>query len=146
MAADTTPTDDRSTRVLVVDNDARVRAALCAFIGSSPDLSIAGEASSPAGAYEANEALHPDVVVLDILRPTAEDGLEVLEYLAATGLAVVALSIRDELRAPALAAGAAAFVEKYAGSDTLLETLREVAAPARGRAEPPIRLARPSRP
>ncbi len=116
-----------------MDNDARVRTALCALIGSSPGLSVAGEASSRSGAYEANEALGPDVVVLDILLPTAEDGLEVLKQLAATGGAVIALSIREELRTAAFAAGAAAFVEKYAGPDALLGALRDVVARVPGR-------------
>ncbi len=126
VTADTTQTGGRTGTVLVVDNDTRVRAALCALIGSSPGLSVAGEASSKSAAYAANEALCPDVVVLDILLPSAEDGLEVLSHLAATGRAVVALSIREGLRAAAFAAGAVAFVEKYAGPDALLETLRDV--------------------
>lgn len=68
----------------------------------------------------------PDVVVLDILLPSVEDGLEVLSHLAATGRSVVALSIREGLRSAAFGAGAVAFVEKYAGPDALLETLRDV--------------------
>ncbi|MDQ4024493.1 MAG: response regulator [Actinomycetota bacterium] len=128
MTAYTTRTGGTSAKVLVVDNDARVRAALCALIGSSPGLSVAGEASSRSAAYAAMEALRPDVVVLDILLPSAADGLEVLKDLAATGRPVVALSIRYGLRAAALDAGAVAFVEKYAGPDALLETLRSVVA------------------
>ena len=112
--------------ILIVDDDARVRRALCALIESSPGLSVAGEASTKSGAYQADEALRPDVVILDILMPTAQDGLEVLRHLASTGRAVVALSIRDGLRAAAFAAGAGAFVEKYAGPDALLQAVREV--------------------
>ena len=132
MAADTTGVGP--ARILLVDDDARVRRALCALIESSPVLSVAGEASSGPAAYEANEALRPDVVVLDILLPSAEDGLEVLRQLAATGRAVVVLSIREGLRADALAAGAVAFAPKYAGPDALLETLRGVLARLPGRA------------
>ena len=100
---------------------------MCALIESS-GLSVAGDASSGLGAYQAFEALHPDIVVLDLLLPSAEDGLEVLRRLVASGRAVVALSIREALRDDAIAAGAVAFVAKYAGPDALLETLREVAA------------------
>lgn len=126
VTAYTTRTGGTSAKILVVDNDARVRAALCALIDSSPGLSVAGEASSRATACAAVEALRPDVVVLDILLPSAAEGLEVLKDLAATGRPVVALSIRDGLRAAALATGAVAFVEKYAGPDALLETLRNI--------------------
>lgn len=65
-------------------------------------------------------------MVLDILLPSAGDVLEVVKDLAATGRPVVALSIRDGLRSAALDAGAVASVEKYAGRDALLETLRRV--------------------
>ncbi len=127
MTVDTTRPGG-TARVLVVDNDPRVRAALRALIESSPGLSVAGEASSASGAYQADARLCPEVVVLDVLLPTAQDGLEVLKRLAESGRAVVALSIREGVRAAAVAAGAAAFVEKYAGPDALLETLRDVAA------------------
>ncbi len=116
------------TRILVVDNDARVRAALGALIGSSPGLAILGEASSRDAACAAIDTLRPDVVVLDILLPTAEDGLELLGYLAASARPAIALSIREDLREAAFAAGAIAFVAKYAGPDALLQTLRDVAA------------------
>ncbi len=132
MTANTTRTGGTHAQILVVDNDARVRAALCALFRSSPGLSVAGEASSRSGAQEADAARCPDVVVLDILLPSAEDGLEVLRHLASTGRAVVALSIRDGLRSAAFAAGAVAFVEKYAGPDALLETLRDVVAGVTG--------------
>ncbi len=133
MTANTTRTGGTPAKVLVVDNDARVRAALCALIGSSPGLSVAGEASARSVAYQANEKLCPDVVVLDILLPTADEGLELLKDLAVNRRAVVALSIRDGLRTAAFAAGAAAFVEKYAGPDALLETLRDVVTRVPGR-------------
>ena len=123
-------TGGASTHILVVDNDPRVRAALSAVIGSSPGLAILGEASSRLGAYEAIDSLRPDVVVLDILLPTAQDGLEVLQHLAACGRPAIALSIREDLREAAFAAGAVAFVAKYSGPDALLRTLRDVVATA----------------
>ena len=113
-------------RILVVDDDARVRRALCALIRSAPGLSVVAEASSGPATLRADEELDPDVVLLDVLLPSLREGLEVLAALVARGRAVVALSIREELRATALDAGAAAFVEKYAGPDTLLQVLRDV--------------------
>jgi CheY-like chemotaxis protein len=138
VTANTTGTAGAPAQILVVDDDARVRAAVCALIESS-GLPVAGEASSGTGAYQAIEALDPDIVVLDlllpsaedgldVLLPSAEDGLEVLRRLVASGRPVVALSIREGLRAQAIAAGAVAFVAKYAGPDALLETLHEVVA------------------
>lgn len=116
----------KSRLVLVVDDDARVRRALCALIRSAPGLSVVADASSGPATLRADEELRPDVVLLDVLLPSLTEGLEVLQALVARGRAVVALSIRGELRATTLAAGARAFVEKYSGPDALLEVLRHV--------------------
>ena len=115
---------EETRRVLVVDDDARVRHALRALIASAQGLSLAGEASSAADALRADEDLAPDVVLLDLLLPCARQGLDVLERLVARGREVIALSIRVELRRPALDAGAAAFLEKGVGPDALLDVLR----------------------
>lgn len=112
----------------MADDDGRVRRALCALIESSPGLAVAGEARSATATLRADRELAPDIVLLDVLLPTAEDGLDVLRRLAANDRPVVALSVRESFRAIVLAAGAAAFVEKYAGPDELLATLSRVAA------------------
>lgn len=111
-------------RVLVVDDDARVRHALRALIASAQGLSLAGEASSGPDALRSDEELIPDVVLLDLLLPSAQQGLDVLGHLVTRGREVIALSIRVELRRPALDAGAAAFVEKGVSPDVLLDVLR----------------------
>ena len=115
---------DETRRVFVVDDDSRVRHALRALIASAAGLSLAGEASSAPDALRGDEELVPDVVVLDLLLPSAQQGLDVLEHLVTRGREVIALSIRVELRRPALDAGAAAFVEKGVSPDVLLDVLR----------------------
>jgi DNA-binding NarL/FixJ family response regulator len=115
---------EATRRVLVVDDDARVRHALRALIRSSHGMSVAGEASSAGDAILADEQLEPDVVVLDLLLPSAQEGMDVLARLVGRGREVIALSIRVELRRAALEAGAAAFVEKGVGPDLLLNVLR----------------------
>ncbi|HUR17843.1 MAG TPA: response regulator [Acidimicrobiales bacterium] len=111
-------------RVLVVDDDARVRHALRALLTSSHGLAVAGEAASAPDALRVDEQLLPDIVLLDLLLPTAQEGLEVLRRLVGRGRTVVALTIRVQLRQAALDAGAAAFVEKGVSPDLLLEVLR----------------------
>ena len=113
-------------RVLIVDDDARVRQALRALIDSSDGLCPLGEASSGPGALAADDELGPDVVLLDLLLPSVDDGLEALAVLVGRGRTVVALSLRGALGAAALTAGAVAFVEKGASPDHLLSTLRSV--------------------
>ena len=115
---------DETRRILVVDDDSRVRHALRALIASAPGLSLVGEAASAADALRADEDLVPDVVLLDLLLPSAQEGFGVLEHLVARGREVIALSIRVELRRRACDAGAAAFIEKGVSPDLLLEVLR----------------------
>ena len=83
-----------------------------------------GEASSGPEALRVDEQLNPDVVLLDLLLPTAQEGLELLRHLVGRGREVVALTIRVQLRRAALDAGATAFVEKGVSPDVLLEILR----------------------
>ena len=111
-------------RVLVVDDDARVRSALRALIEASWGLVVCGEAASGPEALRADRELAPDVVLLDLLLPSAEDGLDVLTRLVGAGRTVVALSIRETLSAAALNAGAVTFLEKGTSPDLLLQALR----------------------
>jgi hypothetical protein len=65
-------------RVLVVDDDVRVRRGLRGLIECAPDLMVVGEAGSACGARRLDLELDPDVVVLDLLLPQASDGMDVL--------------------------------------------------------------------
>lgn len=114
--------------VLVADDDARVRNGLRALIDFAPDAVVIGEASSATAALQLDLALRPDVVVLDLLLPEAEDGLGVLRELRARGRPVVAISVWGTLGPRALATGAASFLEK--GShliDQLVAAIRSAA-------------------
>ena len=98
--------------VLVADDDARVRHGLREMIQFSSDAVVVGEASSARSALQLDLALRPDVVILDLLLPGAEDGLGVLRELSARGRPVVAISVWGFLGPQALASGAASFLEK----------------------------------
>lgn len=111
--------------VLVADDDARVRQGLREMIQFSSDAVVVGEASSARSALQLDLALRPDVVILDLLLPGAEDGLGVLRELSARGRPVVAISVWGFLGPQALASGAASFLEK--GSpliDQLVQAIR----------------------
>lgn len=112
-------------RVLIVDDDARVRRALRSLIQSAPDLTVVGEAASGRGAQHLDLELLPDVVILDLLLPHASDGMDILQELRRRHRPVVTISIRPELGPAAIAAGAHAFLEKDGhASDKLLNTIR----------------------
>jgi chemotaxis response regulator CheB len=78
------PDDPRKApklRVLIVDDDARVRRPLRDLIECSPDLIVVGEAWSTRSAKRLDLELLPDVVVLDLLLPQASEGMVVLREL-----------------------------------------------------------------
>jgi DNA-binding NarL/FixJ family response regulator len=112
-------------RVLVVDDDIRVRRALRGLIECAADLTVVGEAGSARSAGRLDLELGPDVVVLDLLLPRASDGMQVLRELRRRGRPVVAISRMGELGPQAMAEGAHAFLEKHGRDvDDLLEMIR----------------------
>jgi chemotaxis response regulator CheB len=112
-------------RVLVVDDDARVRRALRGLIECASDLTVVGEAGSTRSARRLDLELGPDVVVLDLLLPHVADGMEVLRGLRGRDRPVVAISRMGELGPEALIAGAHAFLEKHGRDvDDLLDMIR----------------------
>ena len=112
-------------RVLIVDDDARVRRALRSLIECAPDLTVVGEAGSTRSATRLDLELLPDVVVLDLLLPRAPEGMEVLRELRRHGRPVVAISGMGELGPDAVVAGAHAFLEKHGRDvDDLLDMIR----------------------
>jgi DNA-binding NarL/FixJ family response regulator len=62
------------TRVLIVDDEALVRAGLKLILESGEDLEVVGEAEDGADAVEAVRRHRPDVVLMDIRMPR-QDGL-----------------------------------------------------------------------
>ena len=124
----TVPGDRRKApklRVLIVDDDARVRRGLRSLIDCAPDLTVVGEAGSTRSAKRLDLELRPDVVVLDLLLPQAPDGMQVLRELRRRDRPVVAISRMGELGREAMVAGAHAFLEKHGRDvDDLLDMIR----------------------
>jgi DNA-binding NarL/FixJ family response regulator len=112
-------------RVLIVDDDARVRRALRSLIECSADLTVVGEAGSTRSAKRLDLELLPDVVVLDLRLPRAMDGMRVLRELRGRDRPVVAISGMGKLGPQAMVAGAHAFLEKHGRDvDDLLDMIR----------------------
>jgi CheY-like chemotaxis protein len=111
-------------RVLVVDDDARVRTALSSVLGSHPDIALVACCADGATAIAVAESHGVDVVLLDVLLPDMTRGLDVLAAMTARGLAVVAMSVRGGLAPRSLEAGATRFVEKTGAIEDLLEAIQ----------------------
>ena len=120
-----------TVRVLVVDDQALVRAGFVKLLEPESDLRIVGEAADGAEAVEAAVRTHPDVILMDIRMPRL-DGIEATRRIRASSNAarVVVLTTYDldEYVFDALKAGASGFLLKDAPADQLVAGIRVVAA------------------
>ena len=130
---DTTgPTDagDGPVRVLVVDDDALVRAGLSMILSAAADIAVVGEATDGAEVPAAVARHRPDVVLMDIRMPRV-DGLAATETMRARDGApeVIVLTTFDvdEYVLRALRAGASGFLLKDTPPAEILRAVRRVA-------------------
>src|ERR1700730_8232443 len=118
-------------RVLVVDDDALVRAGLCMLLAGAEEIVVVGEAADGSEVASAIAAYKPDVVLMDIRMP-GMDGLAATELLRAQDDApeVIVLTTfeadDDVLRA--LRAGAGGFLLKDTPPAEIVRAVRTVAA------------------
>jgi DNA-binding NarL/FixJ family response regulator len=120
-----------SVRVLVVDDDPLVRAALAMVLGGAQDLELVGEATDGDEVPAAVERWSPDVVLMDIRMPRT-DGLTATERLL-TGrdspeVIVLTTFDADDQVLRALRAGASGFLVKDTPPAAIVEAVRRVAA------------------
>lgn len=122
-------------RVLVVDDNAIVRDALCRIVQRSADLQLVGEAADGVEAVEKAETLAPDVIVMDVNMPRL-DGLGATRRIAQSQPAsrVLMLTMYPEMAHDARAAGASATILKDCSASELIAAIREL-APADNPAE-----------
>ncbi|MFF0767592.1 response regulator [Nonomuraea wenchangensis] len=118
-------------KVLVVDDDAMVRAGLSMILGGVDDIAIVGEAADGAEVPPLVAEHRPDVVLMDIRMP-AVDGLTATEALRATAappeVVVLTTFHADAQVLRALRAGAAGFLLKDIAPADLVQAIRKVAA------------------
>src|SRR6266542_4190320 len=118
-------------RVLVVDDDALVRAGLSMLLAGVEDIEIVGEATDGSQVAQAVAEHRPDVVLMDIRMP-GMDGLAATELLRAHGDApeVIVLTTfeADDYVLRALRAGASGFLVKDTPPADIVCGVRAVAA------------------
>lgn len=120
-------------KVLLVDDDALVRAGIRAILASDPALHVVGEAENGRRGLSLATQLNPDVVLLDIRMPVL-DGLETLAELAArpSGPQVIMLTTfgEEQYIDRALSLGAAGFLLKSSDPRELIAAVHAVASGA----------------
>ncbi|MBY4128609.1 response regulator transcription factor [Rhodococcus fascians] len=115
--------------VLLVDDDALVRAGLSLILSSDPGIAVVGEASDGRSGIDAVRALSPDVVLMDVRMPVL-DGLAATEMLRAeqdaTAIVVLTTFDTDEYLLRALRAGANGFLLKDTPPRDIIDAVRRV--------------------
>jgi DNA-binding NarL/FixJ family response regulator len=121
-----------SLRVLIVDDQALVRAGFRMILEAEEDIEVVGEAADGREAVEQAHRLRPDVVLMDVRMPEV-DGIAATERLLAGNGArakVVMLTTfdMDEYVYDALRAGASGFLLKDVPPEQLVAGIRAVAS------------------
>ena len=116
-------------RILLADEQTRVRLALQILLSQEPGLTVVGEAAEATDLLAQIRVTRPDLVLLDWGLP----GLATIGSLSALhttcpNLSVIVLSGRPEARQMALAAGADEFISKIDPPEKLLAAIHTMNA------------------
>ena len=116
-------------RVLLVDDQALVRAGFKMLVDSQPDMEVVGEAGDGVAAAALVESTDADVVLMDVRMPRV-DGVEATRTITARGetprVIVLTTFDLDEYAFAAIKSGASAFLLKDTPPADLLSAIRSV--------------------
>ncbi len=119
-------------RVLLVDDQALLRAGIGTILSAGEDVEVVGEAGTGVEAVALARELSPDVVLMDVQMPDM-DGLEATRRIVAEPelhAAVVMLTTfnREDYLLEALRAGAVGYLLKNSRPEQLMDAVRSAAA------------------
>lgn len=127
-------TDNGETpvRVMLVDDQALLRAGIATILGAQAGVVVVGEAGSGREAVAMARTLRPDVICMDVQMP-GMDGLEATRHIVAdpaVSARVLMLTTfnREDYLLEALRAGASGFLLKNSRPEHLVDAIRAVAA------------------
>ncbi len=126
----TSQTIEKTIRAAIVDDHGIVRQGLRALL-TRPGIEVVGEAESGNAAIQLAEALHPDVMLLDI-RMKDGDGLQSLPHIKAvspqTSVIILTTYANPAYLARAISGGAAGYLSKETDPDQIVRAVRAAAA------------------
>ncbi|HAP76030.1 MAG TPA: DNA-binding response regulator [Acidimicrobiaceae bacterium] len=118
-------------RVVLVDDQAMVRAGFRMILESESDITVVGEAGDGREAVELVPRANPDVVLMDVRMPHM-DGIEATRVIVGSGSPARVLMLTtfdlDDYVYAALRAGASGFLLKDAPPEQLISAVRVIAA------------------
>jgi DNA-binding NarL/FixJ family response regulator len=118
-------------RVVLADDHGLMRKGVRSVLAQDRSISIVGEAGDGAEAVQLAEALHPDVIVMDIAMPQL-NGIEAAAQIARKdkriGILILSMYSDEEYLLRALSAGARGYLLKDSAEPDLLRAVRAVAA------------------
>jgi DNA-binding NarL/FixJ family response regulator len=118
---------DRGVRILVADDDPRVRSAVRTLLLQEPEPIAIGECSDFVGLAAQVRGFQPNLLLLDWELPgQVADALLFACHGLESRPKVIILSARPELESVALTAGADAFVSKGDPPERLLTAIRKM--------------------
>jgi DNA-binding NarL/FixJ family response regulator len=122
---------ERPVRVLIVEDDALMRAGLRGVLDSDPAIEVVGEAGDGRDALHRTRLLSPDIVLMDI-RMANLDGIaatrDVLAAFPDVKVMILTTFEQDDYIFGALSAGASGFLLKRTKPEELVAAIHTVAA------------------
>lgn len=116
-------------KVLLVDDHAVVREGYRRLLEKHGDLTVVGEASDAASAYQAYKTLKPDVVVMDISMP-GRGGIDAVRHIrqldSNARILMFTMHAKATYAQQAFRAGAKGYVTKSSPPQLLVEAVRSV--------------------
>jgi len=116
-------------RVLIVDDQAIVRKGIRALLAQVEDIDVVGEAGDGREAVDQFEALHPDVILMDLVMPVM-DGIEAIRQITGrqedARILVLTSFTGDDKVFPAIKAGALGYLLKDSEPADLLRAIQQV--------------------
>jgi len=120
---------EKAIRVLIVDDHAIVRKGIRALLATERDIQVIGEASDGTEAIAQAHALHPDVILMDLVMPKI-DGIEATRQITAkqSGVRILVLTsfAADDKVFPAIKAGALGYLLKDTRPNDLVQAIHQV--------------------
>jgi NarL family two-component system response regulator LiaR len=116
-------------RLLVVDDQGIVRKGIRALLAEVKGMLVVGEASDGLEAIDQAEALHPDVILMDLVMPKL-DGIEAIRRIKIKlpDVQILALTsfAADDKVFPAIKAGALGYLLKDSDPEDLITAIKNV--------------------